>query len=421
MKRVYQWLGGIVWLAALSALLGLLISDNKGALSGAARVLLARPQTVSLASTTSSIPVDAPVVLKPDSGPWQLAGSVHAVRPADGGADVEIEWIAAEPPQQFEFQMRYSSNRLDDTVAMLIPAETRDLIRQRLEEFHRMHGRRLLRRLEPVIQETIVDSLPVIEDAVAASLRRNSEAVDALADRYRQTLLKERFVPLVREEVLPTVRVHAEPLVTEIGRELWNRASLWRFGWRALYDRSPLPDKDLAAQEWDRFVEEEVTPILEAHADEFVEIQRQIISDLARNSRIRESLRETAQDLVHDQELQQLVATVLRDALVKNPQLQQIWEDAWHSPEVQAVLSDTGDQMEPLIREIGDEIFGSREKGINPQFARVLRSQILGKDRIWIEARPVNAELKRSGPLRLKPPASLSHYPLIVTTEADRE
>jgi hypothetical protein len=39
-----------------------------------------------------------------------------------------------------------------------------------------------------------------------------------------------------------------------------------------------------------------------------------------------------------------------------------------------------------LVRGIGDDLFGTQETGIEPNFARVLRNQILGKDRRWIVA-----------------------------------
>ena len=37
---------------------------------------------------------------------------------------------------------------------------------------------------------------------------------------------------------------------------------------------------------------------------------------------------------------------------------------------------------------IGDALFGNREKGITPEFSRVLRSQILLKDRRWLVVIP---------------------------------
>ena len=60
----------------------------------------------------------------------------------------------------------------------------------------------------------------------------------------------------------------------------------------------------------------------------------------------------------------------------------------WNSDQARKAFDLAGDKLEPVIRKIGDDLIGSRELGINPNFARVLRSQILGKDRQWIVAIP---------------------------------
>jgi hypothetical protein len=52
--------------------------------------------------------------------------------------------------------------------------------------------------------------------------------------------------------------------------------------------------------------------------------------------------------------------------------------------------------LEPVVRQIGDDLFGSQEEGINPDFARVLRNQILGKDRRWIVLTPTRGDASTS-------------------------
>ena len=42
------------------------------------------------------------------------------------------------------------------------------------------------------------------------------------------------------------------------------------------------------------------------------------------------------------------------------------------------------DYAEPCVRRIGDMLFGTREEGIAPEFAQVLRNQILDKDCRWL-------------------------------------
>jgi hypothetical protein len=62
--------------------------------------------------------------------------------------------------------------------------------------------------------------------------------------------------------------------------------------------------------------------------------------------------------------------------------------DYWASAEVQDAMSAATANFETTARAIGDTIFGSREGGVTPEFARVLRTQILMKDRRWFVITP---------------------------------
>ena len=77
-----------------------------------------------------------------------------------------------------------------------------------------------------------------------------------------------------------------------------------------------------------------------------------------------------------------------------------------------------GDRLEPVIRKIGDDLIGSRELGINPNFARVLRSQILGKDRQWIVAIPVQGDRKKQQ-LRIETSTDSMPYPIVYLANPD--
>ena len=65
---------------------------------------------------------------------------------------------------------------------------------------------------------------------------------------------------------------------------------IWRFGWRAAYDRSPLPRRDLVQQEWDRFVEQDAIPVFDQHMDEIVAAVQQTIAEIAANQAVTEEL-----------------------------------------------------------------------------------------------------------------------------------
>ncbi len=187
--------------------------------------------------------------------------------------------------------------------------------------------------------------------------------------------------------MLPIIRKHGEPVAREVGEELWQRASVWSFGWRIVYDKSPLPQKDLTNQEWTRFVNEEAIPVFEAHADEIAAAVRQSITEIANDPEVRKELAEAADVMASDPESQKLLRTILQESLVENQELHGVWREAWTSAEATRALEAAGNRIEPLVREIGDELLGTPDGGIEPGFARLLRNQILRKDQRWLVAR----------------------------------
>ena len=88
------------------------------------------------------------------------------------------------------------------------------------------------------------------------------------------------------------------------------------------------------------------------------------------------------------------------------------WKDIWSSDQAQQAFELAGDRLEPVIRKIGDDLIGSREQGINPNFARVLRSQILGKDRQWIVAIPRQGDHAKQLP-KIEISTETMPYPII--------
>jgi hypothetical protein len=60
----------------------------------------------------------------------------------------------------------------------------------------------------------------------------------------------------------------------------------------------------------------------------------------------------------------------------------------WKSPEMNEAIDKLAIFMSPLLSRIGDAILGTRGGGITPEFARVLRTQILEKDRRWLFMQP---------------------------------
>lgn len=359
-----------------------------------------------------------PIFTRDPAGQWIQAGYVTDVDSRSVTRVARATWYAGVvDPDRCQFSYHYNRGRIADVIQTLLPPEKRERIQALIREAIELDGDEIAAAMRPIVTRSLRESVPVVERALKESVARHRDEIEQLGERYREAILEERLLPLVREEVMPIVREHAEPVAQTIGRELWDSASIWRFGWRALYDRTPLPSRDLLKEEWDRFVQEEAIPIVQRHMDEVIEAQRNILIDISKNPRVRQELREVAEELASDPELQDLVTAIVRESIIDNQELRDVWAENWQSEDAQAALQLTSRRLEPVVRKIGDELFGTREGGISPSFARVLRNQVLGKDRRWITAHPA-AETHHAGgtiPVALAPPGD--PFPLLILAD----
>jgi hypothetical protein len=266
----------------------------------------------------------------------------------------------------------------------MLPAKKRAAIAQEIVAAYRTYHAEILEALKPVVIAGFADTLRVAERELTREFTRRRDALERIADRYQEDVVRKKIVPLVREQIWPIVRRHAEPLARKIGQEMFSRASLWRFGWRLAYDKSFLPQKNLAQAEWQRFVDEEAIPILNRHRGEFAAVQRKIVEEIAEDPTVRETVRVNLTQLIDDPELRTIVWHIFRDGLFDNPRVRRTLEERWSSAEARRAVQLAADYVEPSVRRIGDLLIGTRADGISPEFAQVVRNQILDKDRRWL-------------------------------------
>lgn len=424
--------GALFWIALVALVLFAMRRPERGGAAAADRsmapsvssqvfdYLTVRSRRLSLSLPKVPAREGDPIFTRDPAGRWIQAGYLTHTDSRRSATTATATWYAGVvDPDRCHFSYHYTRGRLSDVIQMLLPPEKRERIQQMIREAIELDGEEIADAIRPIITRSLKQSVPVVERALKTSIATHRDEIEELGERYREAILQERLLPLVREEVMPIVRKHGEPVAQKIGRELWDSASLWRFGWRAVYDKTPLPDRDLLKREWDRFVEREVIPIFERHVDEVVEAQRNIMIDISKNPRIRRELREMAEEIAGDPELQDLVTSIVRESIIDNQELREVWAKNWQSEDAKAAIKLTGQRLEPLARKIGDEIFGTREGGISPAFARVLRSQILGKDRRWIIADPMAAAVRSGGTIPVEMGEPGESFPVLILASPD--
>jgi hypothetical protein len=282
---------------------------------------------------------------------------------------------------------------------VMLPPEKRKEISELILDTYKENEVELAGALRPIIQQTIQESARIIQRDLRVALDSRSEKIQQVSRRLQVDLVKEDLIPLLQEEIWPVIKREAEPVVDQVGQEIWKEASVWRFGWRYLYDSTPLPKRDLTRKEFDRFVEETAVPILEGHVEDFLEVQRTIMREVSENRRVQTVVSESVREFVNDSEVQALFAEIVQEVLVANPNLQSVWQEIWSSDEARTALALTNQKLEPTITKIGESLFGNPTKHITPEFSWALRSRIMQKDARWLSlVHDVDAPLQESNP-----------------------
>jgi hypothetical protein len=294
-------------------------------------------------------------------------------------------------PNGYRLEYCTTPMHLEWAVATMIPEERRLEIMELVRREWHQHQQVVLAQLQPVLKEGIRRAIKAVEAELPYIIDNHRDDFRHLGDRFEAEILQEELVPLVRDEIFPIIQEEVRPLAMEIGGALWNRVSLISFTWRYLYDASPLPERHAVRTEFQRFIDQEAVPELEAHTEEFIEITKVIINRVMKNERVRNTLRNNIQRVVEDPELQHIVGKIVREATVDNAVLRQSLKDYLKSDETRTAMRVAGDRLENMVRAIGDLIFGTREQGITSEFSRVLRSQVLRKDRRWFIMVPDDA------------------------------
>ncbi len=327
-----------------------------------------------------------PVFLEQPNGKFIFVGDVIAPFKSELGTQVvTIRWRSETAlPNRPRVEYYETPKSLAWVAKTLLPPEKKKRVIQLILETYEAEGPKLNAKLMPVLRNMLQKSLPSIEKKAIEYLQKERGRVHQIGYRYQENLVQQKLIPLLRRDVMPIVEKHAEPVVERIGSELWDRASIWRFGWRYAYDVLPLTNRNLVQAEWRRFVEEEAIPVLESHVDEIIEVQKKIIVETASTPAVRQAAQEALGVLIEDEELRRLMGDVFEYAVVENDELHEVLEESMQSPTTQEFMSQLESSLQPLANQIGVELFGTPDEGLTPELVAVLRSQVLGKDQRWI-------------------------------------
>lgn len=329
-----------------------------------------------------------------EGGRPRRVGEVAAVRDHQTGQPSHIAWVTTaevtfypDAPPLTGCVVRYHRTPGDFAWALrtFLPPEKRAVIAAELSAAFEQHRDQIVATLRPVVQKGLSDAIAVVEEDLPAVLDNHREQLQAIGARYQRDLVEKQVVPLVKEEILPLVKREAEPIATQIGQQLWERVSLVGFGWAYMLDRTPLLEKkNRVRSEWEEFVANDAMPVFEDHSDAIVAAVQRIIAQAVQNAKVHQVLKSGLTAMMEDEELQAVVWQIVREVMIDNPKMHKVLDATLRSEEAQKAFRLTGEMLEPTVVRLGELMFGSRDTGITPEFAAVLRNRVLFKDRRWL-------------------------------------
>lgn len=398
-RNIVRLIAGLtVWVLAIGWLVYRTLPAFSGAKDGVGNQLatfaLERRSTWELKFADDYVVrIGDPVFWRDEQGELVQIGAIRQIESPDS-TDYQArvtDWasvtlFASAPPiADDSYLVLYETPSSMSWVAQsLFPEHKRDEIARLITRAFKNNTGLIVNELKPILLRAISQTSSVVRDELTRSIVAHADDWQALGRRYQEEIVNSRLMPVLNEEVWPVVQEEFQPVLKKIGSEIWNQASVWRFGWRAVYDSMPMTSGNLAQREFTRFVETGVLPTVRNHMPELLAAQRNVLTRVAENPRVQAFIDETFHQLAGDTELQALVMTIVSEAVLENDQFHQQIESIWQSPEVVRVLRFSDSRFGPEIEKIGETIFGSPITGVTPEFARVLRHRILLKDMRWL-------------------------------------
>lgn len=332
---------------------------------------------------------DPVIVVK--SGAAKVVGNVVQVSELDNDLLTRTDWAKveffssqAEIVEGDFLSYHQTPATMDWVVQMMLPPYKRKEISDLISAAYREHYADIAQELQPILIQSVKDAANVVRETFYVSINERKEQITKLGNRYQVELVEQELVPLIKDEIWPIVEQETQPLAVEIGQEMFQKASVWRFGWRFIYDRSPLPEKNLVQKEFQRFLDQHGIPIVEKHLPEFLKIQQSVLKRASSNTKVQQVVSNTSMKVLRDPEFQKLTTDILRDVFVDNQRLMDAFERNWNSTEAKRALATTNQKLDSTITKIGQALFGSPEQSITPEFSRILRNRILQKDDRWL-------------------------------------
>lgn len=414
MRRTHRIiLGGVIWAAALAGVVTAARAHGPEVAGPAGRIgrwLIGSPRTAE-ARLPGRLRLGDAVrdaernhlgrvvrIIHPD-GTTELEDTSQAVAAVDTQTLFTIT-VAFDPEATIPTDVRMATRNVERdnaawVMATLLPEPKRKLLFDELRAFATEHKAEIETFIRPIAEDAIGHGMLTLEQNLSRALEARKDAIQAVLDDHR-VMVKNDLLPVLKRRLGPSAKQKAEPLLRDIGRELWNELPMWSLGWSAFVDQIPGTSRTRMDAWWKEFVETKAIPILKEHEDELMRALEELIEEGARDPEVRGALGAATRRLAADPRFKAIVRGVIEEALVKPFDIHALVEKVVADPKHQARLRRLQDLAAPMLQRLGRKLTIDPDTGrIDPDLARVLRRVVLDKDGRWVELEPVADEPPR--------------------------
>jgi hypothetical protein len=399
-------LGGLIWAGALASVAAVARAHQDEVAGPAGRIsrwMFRAPRTAS-ARLAPPLRVGDPVLDRERRAVGRvidirdLAGQPLPGTPADVDTSVLFDvTVAFDPEAVVPAAPRLTSHTVSRNdgrwvLATLLPEDKRAMVFAELRAFAREHEGELRDFIRPLAEDAIGHGMLTLEANLNAALEARRDQIQAVLDRHR-VMVKDDLLPVLKRRLGPSAKEKAQPLLREIGRELWRELSLTQLGWNAFVDQIPGTSRTRTDAWFNEFVETKAIPILREHEDELMRAVEDLIEEGARDPEVRAALGAATRRLANDPQFKVIVRGIVEDALVKPFDARALLEKMLQDPAHLERLKELERLFAPTLQRIGRRITVDPETGrMDPNLARVLRRVVLNKDARWVEVSDENEQ-----------------------------
>ena len=317
---------------------------------------------------------------------WEVAPvTTHLV-----ALELDPEATALLPAGPHRYATRWTPKDGRWILETLLPPAKRAKVVAELDRFLVAHEAEVQAFLRPLAEEVVAHGMGVLEANLSPALERRRDEIQALLDAHR-VQVKDDLVPVLKRRLGPSAKRKAEPILTEVGRELWDALPMWSLGWSAFVDRIPGTSRDRMDRWWREFLDTKAIPIVAAHEADLLRALEELVDEGARDPEVRAALSRATKRLADDPKFRALVRGVLEEALVRPFDLRGLVTRLLDDPAHRARLARLEQAIAPTLQRIGRELTVDPESGrIDPDLARVLRRVVFEKDARWVELVPAD-------------------------------